>query len=218
MEEGQGMKPKLFQFWNTDQAPDEVDVLMRTWAEDQAFDYHRFNTQTADAFIATNFDSRTLAAYRKCAVPAMQSDFFRYCVLYLHGGVYVDAGTENLGGLGHFLEAESHGVLIRRPGKDIIPNGFMYFPNARDPLLKEVIQKMLTNIEQKNSNNVWLVTGPAIMSILYFRECRCDLFSKLRIISIREVRKFFVFKTKLGYKKENTDWRVAKRNGSPIFK
>lgn len=88
------MKLKLFQFWNREHAPDEVELLMESWAKDPEFDYHRFNKETADVFIEANFDRRTIEAYRKCGVPAMQADFFRYCALYVHGGAYVDADTK----------------------------------------------------------------------------------------------------------------------------
>jgi mannosyltransferase OCH1-like enzyme len=124
MAEGEGMKPKLFQFWNTERAPDEVEVLMRTWADDPAFDYHRFNAETADAFIEANFDGRTLAAYRKCAVPAMQADYFRYCALYVHGGVYVDADTENSKRLPEIFEGRTRGLLMTR--EDRVANDFLY--------------------------------------------------------------------------------------------
>jgi hypothetical protein len=93
----------------------------------------------------------------------------------------------------------------------------MFFSEIYDPLLAEVINRSIRNIESRFSNNVWLVTGPGILSTLYFIEKRKDLFSGIKIVSVRDARHFFEFKSKLAYKLEKSDWRMVKRAGGSIY-
>jgi mannosyltransferase OCH1-like enzyme len=203
--EGEGVKPKLFQFWNTERAPDEVEVLMQTWAEDPQFEYHRFRTETADAFIAANFDRRTLAAYRKCGVPAMQADFFRYCALYVHGGVYVDADTKNSGRLPELLKGRVRGLLMTRETR--VANDFLYVCEPKEDLYLEVIKVAVDNIERENSNNVWAVTGPGIMTQFFHKDETKHLVETFELEPARVVREYVLFQHALEYKKSDDDWR-----------
>ena len=189
---------------------------MRTWASDTAFDYRRFTFETADAFIAFHFDGATRAAFRKCGVPAMQADFFRYCALFVSGGIYVDADTENGGGLPQFIAKCERAMLMNRQAK--VANDFLYFRNAHDPLLKVIISQAVENIEKRVSNNVWLVTGPGIMTQLYQDPSRADLFAGISIRPARDVRKHVKFRHDLAYKSGSDDWRKAlDKDASSIF-
>jgi mannosyltransferase OCH1-like enzyme len=51
-----------------------------------------YDDNDCDKFIKTNFDERTYNAYKhiNSVYGAMKADFFRYCVLYKLGGVYLD--------------------------------------------------------------------------------------------------------------------------------
>jgi mannosyltransferase OCH1-like enzyme len=214
---GEGVNPKLFQFWNTEKAPDEVEVLMQTWAEDPSFEYHRFNVGSADAFIEAHFDGRTLAAYRKCGVPAMQADFFRYCVLYVYGGVYVDADTKNSGRLPDLLQGRRNGLLMTRETR--VANDFLYVREAKAQLYEKTIEGAIDNVEREISNNVWIVTGPGIMTRFHHDPDSRYLFEPYDLEPARVVREFVLFQHDLGYKKGDDDWRASLGvKGSPIFK
>jgi len=217
MGEREGGRTNLFQFWNTERAPEEVETLMRTWHEDTAFHYQRFNAETAGAFIEEHFGRRTLDAYRKCGVPAMQADIFRYCALYVHGGVYVDAGTEQVGPLASYLEYFASGVLMQRVQRNILPNGFMFFRYPGAPLLERILSAAIGNIEKRVSNNVWMVTGPAIQSTLYFSGQHKDLFADVDVVPMSEVLTYARFHQRLSHKTAETDWRHHMETGKSIF-
>ena len=202
---GEGVKTKLFQFWNTERAPDEVEVLMQTWADDPHFDYARYTTGTAEAFIETHFDARTLAAYRKCGVPAMQADFFRYCALYVFGGVYVDADTKNSGRLPELLEGRERGLLMTRETR--VANDFLYVRASGEELYRSAIALAVENIEGEITNNVWMVTGPGIMTRFYHEEESKHLLAPFDMEPARVVREYVLFQHDLAYKKGEDDWR-----------
>jgi mannosyltransferase OCH1-like enzyme len=47
-------------------------------------------TIDAASFIASNFPSEVKEAYDALIPGAFKADFFRYCILFIHGGVYAD--------------------------------------------------------------------------------------------------------------------------------
>jgi hypothetical protein len=51
-----------------------------------------YDDVACDVFIKTNFDAETYTAFKMIndVYGAMKADFFRYCVLYITGGIYID--------------------------------------------------------------------------------------------------------------------------------
>lgn len=205
----------LFQFWDSDQAPAEVEGLMASWAHNPDFVHRRYNRRTAAAYIAEHFDARTLAAYEKCAVPAMQSDFFRYCALLTEGGVYVDAGLKDRGGLPDFLTTARQGVLWRRGGN--VANGFLFFRAPGSALLQHTLHCAIENIETEMSNNVWEVTGPGILTQAFWNPELEPLFDGFELMSEATADALFHRPTDLAYKKKPTDWRAFLGEGAPVI-
>ncbi|WP_075223240.1 glycosyltransferase [Acuticoccus yangtzensis] len=207
----------LFQFWNTAVPPEEVATLMAGWQADPGFTYRRFTTETADAYIAEHLGVRAVAAFRRCAVPAMQADFFRYCALFMEGGVYVDADCENGGGLPAYIAKAGRGLLMMRQVR--VANDFLFVRAARDPLFAKVIEQAIENIEKRVSNNVWAVTGPGIMTAFHRAAATRSWFDGFEMRPVQEVREIVHFRQKLEYKSSAEDWRSNLTTGAPsIFK
>lgn len=207
----------LFQFWDKIDPPAEVLDLMNSWAAEANFAYRRFDAASADSYIGANFGRRAQAAYRACAVPAMQADFFRYCALLNEGGVYLDADTNNGGGLGAFILGAERGMLMNRQTR--IANDFLFVRRAGDPLFEKVLHQAIENIEKRISNNVWIVTGPGIMTAMHEDPTRRPWFDGFDIRPVQEVKTVVLFRNDLEYKKSADDWRSNLEKGAPsIFK
>lgn len=85
---------KIIQFWDKlDKLPDDVGECIESWREieKQGFKRLLFDKQQARDFIYQKLGLRYLQAYEKCYHPAMQSDYFRLCYIFVEGGCYVDA-------------------------------------------------------------------------------------------------------------------------------
>ena len=52
--------------------------------------FHLYDESECFNFIKTNFDKEVLDAYEKLAPSSYKSDLWRFCVLYIHGGMYID--------------------------------------------------------------------------------------------------------------------------------
>jgi hypothetical protein len=89
------MIPKrIVQFWdNFDRLPDDVGKCIETWRalEEHGFEFSLFDYKIARDFIHRNLGSRYEQAFEKCYHPAMQSDYFRLCYIFVEGGCYIDA-------------------------------------------------------------------------------------------------------------------------------
>jgi mannosyltransferase OCH1-like enzyme len=82
---------KLYTSWHTKDLP----PLMRAnyenlKASNPEFEHHLFDENECREFIKNNFEEDVLNAYDKLVPCAYKCDLWRYCVLYITGGVYLD--------------------------------------------------------------------------------------------------------------------------------
>ena len=85
---------RIVQFWeNLDRLPGDVGECIATWrtTEEQGFERLLFDNQQARDFIYRKLGQRYKRAYDRCYHPAMQSDYFRLCYIFVEGGCYIDA-------------------------------------------------------------------------------------------------------------------------------
>ena len=83
-------------------AASKMPHLLGSYAS--GFDVRFYDDAECATFIRTHFDSRIIAAYMRLTDGAHRADLFRYCVLYIVGGVYLDIKS-----------------ILRRPLSEIFP-------------------------------------------------------------------------------------------------
>ena len=84
---------RIVQFWdNLDLLPCDVGECIDTWRETEDHGVKRllFDNGGARDFIHRKLGLRYIRAYDKCYHPAMQSDYFRLCYIFVEGGCYID--------------------------------------------------------------------------------------------------------------------------------
>lgn len=207
-------KTNLIHYWHGDSIPSDVMDNISSWTKEGNFSSHLFNRESAARFIAQNFDKKYSLAFEECAVPAMQSDFFRYCFLLKCAGLYVDVHMYNLGRTKELFElAGPRGLLVRREGGNII-NGFMYIKRQNDDLIERVLRFAIRNISEKVSQNVWSVTGPGIFHRISGLRDVSKVFSGFRILENSKETEIFRTRHRMHYKSGDSDWRKFKEDSS----
>lgn len=91
---GKKIPLRIVQFWDRlDRLPHDVQECIETWTkiEEQGFERLLFDKQQARDFILKKMGLRYLLAFDRCYHPAMQSDYFRLCYIFVNGGCYIDA-------------------------------------------------------------------------------------------------------------------------------
>lgn len=88
-----GIPRNLVRFWHDhSELPNDVAACMLTWERlvEHGFAVRTFDDASADCYIRDRHGAREVAAFRRCAHPAMRCDYLRLCVLLTEGGLYVD--------------------------------------------------------------------------------------------------------------------------------
>jgi mannosyltransferase OCH1-like enzyme len=158
----------LIQYWNSAEVPVKIAELTATFRDLNPDLLHLlFNEAEAEEFIAEHLGEREVAAFRSCAVPAMQADYFRYCAVLVQGGVYCDADFRCLRPLHTLLGAIDGGVLFRRMPQENLVNGLFAFSAPGHPLLRLALNVATINVEQRVAGHVNMTTGPWVFSGLW---------------------------------------------------
>ena len=154
----------VVQYWDTDRVPDYLDEPISSFpALNPEMGHLLFSERTAAEFIDAHFGPREVAAFAACAVPTMQSDYFRYCATHVLGGAYVDVGFRCVAPLRPLFEPGG-GTLFRRDPPGFLLSGFFLFASPGHPLPRLVIDVVTRNIERRSAERVQMVTGPWILS------------------------------------------------------
>jgi len=152
---------RLFQYWDSGQPPEDVAPLIEAIRADNPEHQHRlYDREAAGWLIAKHFGPRHRRAFDDCAVPAMQADYFRLCVLLRYGGVYIDADGHSIRPISGLLAATPHDLMVTLDG--YLTTGVMAFRKPNHPFLGAVLELATDNIEHRRFANVYLCTGPPV--------------------------------------------------------
>lgn len=178
----------ISQYWNSESIPDSVSYLSATFRDrNPDFSHRVFSEVEAERFIGEHFGSREVAAFRVCAVPSMQSDYFRYCAVYVLGGIYADVDYRCKAPLRPLIDRSTQGEIFLSPtamrlnGRDArrIWSGFFAFREPRHPFLGLALEIATANLEARIAERVWpvghmvreaigLTVGPGIPTLMRF--------------------------------------------------
>ena len=145
---------KIFQTWETNQVSSGMYDAVHTWIDKNPdWEYHFFDKDDLRNFIRDNFPKKVLAAYDTLIPGAFKADLWRYCVLYIHGGVYVDSKAELLISLNdvipsdvEFLSVKDRPCDMREPFGSYILQAFIC-SKPKHLFLEKVINLIVENAE-----------------------------------------------------------------------
>jgi len=157
----------IYQYWHSKDIPNYISPLLYSFRYvNPSSQYMLFDQVAADRFITAHFSMRQVKAFRACAVPAMQADYFRYCAILASGGAYADADMLCIAELQPLLsERIRAGAIFRRPNQNIM-NAFFLFRSPASLFLRLVLEIATANIENRLTEDVWLTTGPGLFTFL----------------------------------------------------
>jgi mannosyltransferase OCH1-like enzyme len=203
----------VHQYWDRN-IPFDVAALVEQWRSVPGFSHKLYDDIQTEDFISDRFGERAAAAFRRCAIPAMRSDFFRYAVLLDQGGIYADADTAPVGDIPGLYERTRRGLLFIRKGDPV--TDFMIFKKPGDPLLQLALQNSIANIEQRVSDSVYVVTGPWVVTRLYrnIDPHPPDLFNDIDLPLVDELSKDVGFHWNLSHRANGKHWSEVQKTQS----
>jgi hypothetical protein len=95
---------RIIQTWKHKDLNPEFQKIVDVWKTNNPdYEYILFDDNECKEFIKDNFDREILNTYNYIVPGAYKADLFRYCYLYINGGVYIDIDTLCIGKLDDFL-------------------------------------------------------------------------------------------------------------------
>lgn len=123
-----------------------------SWKEkNPEYTHFFFDSNDRLNFIKKYFSENVLRAYCNLSPPAFKADLWRYCMLYMFGGVYADSDMVCLKPLRSYISDEITFVGVRDdPMKRyaFLANGF-FATVPKNPCLYEAIQKVCDNVKKE---------------------------------------------------------------------
>lgn len=142
----------IYQTWGTKElSPGMEAAVQKLKDENIGFHYEIYDDDECRTFIEQNFPLEVLYAYDSLIPGAYKADLWRYCILYLNGGVYLDIKFEPVDGfsLESLMYDDEDCFCING---DSIYNGFMIV-KAGNKYLAEAIKRIYLNCMNKCQGN-----------------------------------------------------------------
>jgi hypothetical protein len=163
----------VYQTWHTEELPPKMKETNDQFKKDNPeFEYILFNDAESREFIKTHFDRSVVKAYDSLKPGAFKSDLWRYCVLFINGGVYLDIKYAVNGDfrLIDLFNTEKYPLpMVVETSPLYVYTGLLVTP-PRNPLYDICIRRIVENVEnQFYGNSPMAPTGPEL-----FGEIICD--------------------------------------------
>ena len=165
---------KIWKTYKTKDLPPRVVGFNNNWATmNQTWDLQLFDDDDIYTFLSQHFSKELMEFYNNLPLGVMKADLWRYCILYIYGGVYVDIDTECKAPIDSWFYGEEYNtedILIVTPEYSSPPSNlcnWAFIATPNHPCLKFVIDYMVDNymkngIDLNNYHFVHGSTGPGI--------------------------------------------------------
>ena len=157
---------KIYQTWKTKNIPLEIqEIRSKIQNLNPNYEMILFDDDDIDNWIRDNFkDEIIYNTYKQINVGAGKADFWRYLILYKNGGIYLDMDSSINKSLDLLIKAQDQAIISREHNTGLFVQWcLMFAPNH--PILKRTINLCIQNINNKSSNNLSLLTGPAVFTM-----------------------------------------------------
>ena len=178
---GAAIPRAIYQTWEAHDMPERMAAAVTAIREaNPAFEYRLFDAAERRDFLVENFSVEVVDAYDTLVPNAFKADLWRYCVLYLRGGFYVDMKFVPVNGFSfESLMDKQYWVLDYKhtfPGVNHgIYNAFLMSAPG-NPIFLSVIRQLVKNVQARVVGEKSLdITGPGLLGGLMSRDA-CNLY------------------------------------------
>jgi mannosyltransferase OCH1-like enzyme len=167
----------IFQTWHTLDLPpkmkENVELLK---AQNTEFTHYLYDDEMCREFISIFFDKNILYTFDKLKPGAYKADLWRYCILYIYGGIYLDIKFHSSNGFKLIKLTDKEYYVKDRRINGIncgVYNGLLISMPYNTILLKTIqnIVENVKNVFYKFDNHLidsLMVTGPLLLSKQFY--------------------------------------------------
>jgi len=145
----------IYQTWNTHNLPPKMAACVAKLKDDNPeFEHRLFDDTECREFIKENFAEDVVDAYDRLIPGAFKADLWRYCVLYVNGGIYMDIKFQCEPGFS-FSDVKGRQFYIREynhMGTGLYDH-IMYTgcigSTPKNPVFMKCIQRIVENVKNR---------------------------------------------------------------------
>ncbi len=151
--------------WHTKDLPPKmkqhVDNLI---SQNPELKFHIFDDEDCRQFIKSHFEPDVLTAYDSLIPQSYKSDLWRYCVLYVNGGMYLDIKMACIDGF-KLVELFNEPHFTKDLVGDDVYNGLI-ISHPNNMVFRKCIESIIENVKTKYYGPSSLhPTGPGLLGI-----------------------------------------------------
>jgi mannosyltransferase OCH1-like enzyme len=189
----------VFQTWkHTLLSKDMKDNILQLRKNNPEFEYFLYDDKMCREFIQTHFGSNELYAFDSLIPGAYKADLWRYCVLYIYGGVYMDIKLNTVQNfkLKSIIHEECFPIDINNANNKGIWQGFLIC-KPQNEILKHCIDEIIKNVKQCYYGDTCLsVTGPGLVYNALIRYNNIKLYNNSKVKLVRKTRLYLIYNNK----------------------
>jgi len=165
----------LYTCWHTTDLPPLMKANYDYLVElNPKITFHLYNEDECMQFIQDNFEQDVVDAYNALIPCSYKSDLWRFCVLYINGGIYMDIKYKCVNNFNFItLTEEEHFV------KDICNNCIytaLMVTLPKNEIMKKCIYQIVENVKNKYyGHNSLDPTGPGLLGTYFTSDNRNNL-------------------------------------------
>ena len=165
---------KLFQTWHTKNLPPKMqENVQNIKKQNPELEYFLFDESDCADFIKSHFSEDVLVAYKKLLPCSYKSDLWRFCAMYIHGGVYLDIKYHCVDGFKFIDIMDREHFVLERPGYWEPEKYGIYtaliIANPGNQIFLNCIHRIVRNTQTNYYGyNALYPTGPGLLGELYF--------------------------------------------------
>jgi len=164
----------IFQTWSSHIVPQNMyKTILDNLEKNPSFDYYLYDDSDCEKFLKENYNELILKTYNSLVPGAYKADFWRYCVMYKYGGVYLDIKFKIVTDMKQLIEKYNNTVFVKDSYRYESPNDVyqgLIISKPKLKIYKLIINNIIKNVESNYyGNNVLDPTGPKLFGDLIYQ-------------------------------------------------
>jgi mannosyltransferase OCH1-like enzyme len=165
----------LYTCWHTKELPplmrQNYILLVKNNPE---FNHYLYDENDCIDFIRKHFDQDVVNTYQSLIPCSYKSDLWRYCILYINGGIYYDIKFRCRNGFKFIALTESELFVRDRPNNCVLTGLIVSKPG--NPILKQCIHQIIINVKRRfYGRDPLFPTGPGLLGLFISEKDRKNL-------------------------------------------
>ena len=144
----------------------QTTPFMRSWQQQSGWQHHFFDDVACRLFVKQHLEPAVYNAYTRLTPGAARADLWRYCVLWVHGGVYVDADCTCLAPLDEWIGKETELVVPVDHEHNPVLHLFqaVLACTPRHPVMRKAIDAVVGHVQTgQHRHSIFDLSGPTCL-------------------------------------------------------